>query len=152
VDAASRTEIESHAASGDTRAQLELASLLAKAGDDEGTRTWLERAAKSEIRSAARSWRSSPFARAITMCRAARVSSARRPPPAMDAPRTSQHSWRLPAFANHRAGPRARAPIASGATRLHLAQNTIACTTSKQLLGADAMRTRPSDPSCGNRS
>jgi len=47
VDAASRTEIESHAASGDTRAQLELASLLAKAGDDEGTRTWLERAAKS---------------------------------------------------------------------------------------------------------
>jgi len=147
VTIASRADIESLAASGDTMAQLQLASLLDKAGDLEGTRQWLERAAKS----------GDPLSRTLL----GEVLLSREP---YDVPRGVEVICAAAAAGNPRATHLAALLAATGvgepqnwkrALELllqaaqggwHLAQDAIACTSSNQPLGSDSMRTRPADP------
>jgi len=97
-------EIESHAASGDTRAQSNWRASWPKQATTKERVLGLSVRLNREIAQLHALGRSSPFARAIR-CAARRSLIRAAAAAAMDAPRTSQHSWRLPAFANHRAGP-----------------------------------------------
>jgi hypothetical protein len=147
VDAASRAEIENRAASGNTRAQLELASLLDKAGDLEGTRVWLERAAESGdplsctlLGEVLLSRTPYDVPRGVDLiCRATAAGNAR-----------ATHLAALLAAAGVRepqSWPKALELVSKAAQGgWHLAQDTIGVTSSKQPLGYNAIRARSSDP------
>jgi prolyl 4-hydroxylase len=152
VEAASRAEIESRAASGDSRAQLELASLLDKAGDVDEARVWLERAVAA----------GDPLGATLL----AEVLLSRTP---YDVPRglalVGEAVKAGDARATHLAALLAAAGVgqAQNLKRAldllsqaaqggwNLAQETVACTSSKLSLAASALRTRSSEPGLWRR-
>ncbi len=146
MEAASRAKIESRAASGDSRAQLELASLLDEEGDHQTARAWVERAAASGdplgwtlLGEIALSRTPLEVARGLALVRAATAAGNARAAhlaALLAAAGVGQaQSWKTALDLLLQAAQ-------VGST---LAQDTIACTTSKQHLAADAMRTRSSD-------
>ena len=146
MEAASRAKIESRAASGDSKAQLELASLLDEGGDHQAARAWVERAAAS----------GDPLGRTLL----GEILLSRKP---LDVARGLTLARAAAAAGNARAAHLAALLAAAGVGQAQnwnialdlllqaaqggstLAQDTIACTTSKQHLAADAIRTRPRD-------
>ena len=146
MEAASRAEIESRAALGDSKAQLELASLLDEGGDHQAARAWVERAAASGdplgwtlLGEILLSRTPLDVVRGLTVVRAATAAGNSR----------AAHLAALLAAAgvgqaqNWNTALDLLLRAAQGGSTL--AQDTIACTTSKQHLAADALRTRPSD-------
>ena len=136
--------IESRAASGDSRAQLELASLLDEAGDSEGARVWLERAAatgdplgQTLLGEMLLSRSPLDVARGLALVRAAAAAGNARAAALLAAAGVGQaQNWKTALDLLLQAAQ-------GGWT---LAQDTIACTSSNQILAADAIRTRTTNP------
>src|SRR5205085_9050515 len=146
VEAASRAKMESRAASGDSGAQLELASLLDAGSDHQGAQAWVERAAASGdvlgqtlLGEMLLSRAPVDVARGLALVRVATASGNAR----------AAHLGALLAAAGVGQAPNWNAALdllvraAQGGWAL--AQDTIACTSSKQTLVADALRKRSSD-------
>jgi len=146
VEAAPRNSIETRAASGDSRAQLELAGLLDQAGDHQGARDWVERAAAS----------GDPLAETLL----AELLLSRSPLEVARGLALVQRATAAgEARAAHLAGLLATAGVGQNQDLKNalalvlqaaqggygLAQDTIACTSSNQQLAADALRSRSRD-------
>jgi hypothetical protein len=146
VEAAAQARIESRAASGDSRAQLELAGLLDEGGDHQGAREWVERAAASGDPLGATLLAEMLLSR--TPLEVSRGLELVRTATAAGEPRAAHLAALLAAAGvgqaqNLKIALELLLRAAQGGYTL--AQDTIACTSSRQQLAAEALRTRSSD-------